>query len=254
MLCLSGRHFYGYRGRIWKVDPGTVILIDQGDPHDDSYAPHQPECRDLWIHFHSPSYFTMNEVNISAGRTKRLERQTFYSITHSKPFAETATFAWNHCAENPGSAAHIAQLKSAVTALLFEILLYNTTMSNSERTVAQQERVVDEIKTYVCGHLSEDLSLSALAGMAGYDPAYLHRLFARFAGEPIHQYINRHRVQKAKDLLASGQKATSIASELGFSSHSYFCRFFKRETQLSPTEWAESKKNRPPASDRTRNA
>lgn len=241
VLCLAGIHFYGFKGKVWKVSPGTVLLIDRGDFHDASYSSYHPNCRDLWIHFFSSSYFTTNDVTISGKKRRPVESQIFYSITHAKPFAETATLAWNHCVENPGSDPHIAQLKASVTAMLLEIILYNTTMSPSQETVAQQEQIVDEIKTYVRNHLEEKLSLNTLAAIAGYDPAYFHRLFARFTGEPIHQFVNRHRIIRAKEMLASGQKATSVANELGFSSHSYFCRFFKRETTQSPSDWLKAK-------------
>ncbi len=242
VLCLSGTHLYGFLDRVWKISPGTVLLIDRGDSHDASYSPYHSDCNDLWIHFRSSSYFTTNNVTISRGKKRRVEHQSFYLITHAKPFAETVMLSWNRCLENPRSAVHLAQLKAAMTAMALEIILYNTAMSPSQETISHQEHVVHEIRSYARAHLDENLSLNSLARKAGYEPVYFHRLFSRFAGEPVHQFINRHRITRAKEMLTVGQKTTSIASALGFSSSASFCRFFKRETGRSSSDWLKEQK------------
>lgn len=241
-VCLFGNHMYGFRKKIWKLSPGTVLLIDKGDPHDAVYSPYHADSCDLWIHLSSASFFTINSVLIAAQKRQRRETFGFFLLTHARPFAETVALAWDHCAEHPRSPLHLEQLKAAVTAMLLEILLYSTPRSPSPVTNAHQHSVVKEIAAHIKAHPEEDFSLHALASMAGYDPVYFHRLFSRFIGESPHKFITRNRIQSAKEMLAAGEKTASIAAELGFSSASYFCRFFKRETRTTPYEWVTRNK------------
>lgn len=236
MFCLTGEHFYGFQGRVWKITPGTVLLIDKKDPHDESYSHFQPDCRDLWLHFMDGSVFTTNEISISGKKISR-GNQAYYLIDNSGPFAETVTIAWEHCDQMSGAFHCLIQLKAAITTLLLQIFLHNDKHSHSPKWVADKSDIIDRIKGYVCAHLGEDLSLSTIATIAGYEATYFHRLFTKFAGESLHQYINRHRILKAKEMIRNGDKIIYVAKHLGFSSDSYFCRFFKREAQETPTEW-----------------
>ena len=48
-------------------------------------------------------------------------------------------------------------------------------------------------------------------------------------------YLNRYRVQQAKQLLTYTHKSiTEIALDVGFSGSGYFSRIFRRETGMSP--------------------
>ena len=51
----------------------------------------------------------------------------------------------------------------------------------------------------------------------------------------FNHYLIRYRIQKAKHLLAAGDKTiTEIALEVGFSDNNYFSRVFREEVGVSP--------------------
>lgn len=242
MVCLTGEHIYGFQGNVWKFTPGTIMLLDRDDAHDAIYSPYQSECRDLWFHVFSSSFFSANEVIVSKARNKPQSSQVWYTTGHSKPFAETVSLAWSNCNDHPQNPWHITQLKAAVTAMIIEVILHGNTQVKSPERVAQQGLVVDEVKRYIQTHLAEPLSLVKLAKIAGYDPIYFHRLFVGFVGEPLHHFVNRLRLERSQEMLLDGLKLSAIATEIGFTSSAYFCRFFKRTTGKKPSEWLE--KNR----------
>ncbi|MET1257244.1 helix-turn-helix domain-containing protein [Aliikangiella maris] len=51
------------------------------------------------------------------------------------------------------------------------------------------------------------------------------------------EYIRFYRLKKSKSLLLEGQRINTVAFAVGFSSLSYFCRCFKIEFGLSPSEF-----------------
>ena len=72
-------------------------------------------------------------------------------------------------------------------------------------------------------------------------PQYLSRLVFEASGAAASDWINRAVTLQAKLLLrSSGLTVEQIAEELHFSTTPYFCRFFKREVGITPTEYRKN--------------
>ena len=57
---------------------------------------------------------------------------------------------------------------------------------------------------------------------------------------PPARYIQKFRIDKAKELLvSSGGSIEKIALATGFANASYFCKVFRSITGITPTEFAE---------------
>ncbi len=237
LLCLSGTHFFGFQGKVWRLTPGTVILVNKGSPHDAIYSPFQPACRDLWLHLRAPYSFSANDICNTPKKGGNDVNQTFYLLSNARAFAQSACKAWDRLEEEPRNPLRFYQLQAAVTSILMETILYAAQPAVSAPRREHQAIVIDEIRHFIEANLAQKLSLETLSDMAGYEAVYFHRLFARYAGEPVHQFVNRKRLERAKELLREGYKIVSIAGALGFSSSTYFCRFFKREAGETPSGW-----------------
>ena len=78
----------------------------------------------------------------------------------------------------------------------------------------QQKRVTQ----YIEEHLTEDISVSALAEVAHLSPFHFSRAFKESIGAPPHRYFMSQRMERAKNLLADPElSVTQIGQELGFS-------------------------------------
>ena len=72
-------------------------------------------------------------------------------------------------------------------------------------------------------------------------PQYLSRLVFEASGTTASDWINRAVTLQAKLLLrSSGRTIEQITEELHFSTTPYFCRFFKREVGITPTEYRKN--------------
>ena len=72
-----------------------------------------------------------------------------------------------------------------------------------------------------------------------------YQLFKKFYGVTPIKYINQLKLKRAKELLYSGMYSVSEAAyHSGFSDLSHFCRFFKKNIGVLPSEYAAS--NIPP--------
>ena len=89
---------------------------------------------------------------------------------------------------------------------------------------------------YIEDHLEQDLSLARLAGVAGVSASHLKTLFRRSTGLPVHEYVVRRRVERAKVLLARGELTVRQAAlEAGFAHQSHMARWTRRLLGVTPT-------------------
>lgn len=92
-------------------------------------------------------------------------------------------------------------------------------------------------------HLTLNLSLTDLALFAGYSTSHLNAAFRRSVGMPIHEYMVRRRLDRARNLLTtSSQSITQIALECGFAHQSHMARHMRRVLGVSPREFRRDAK------------
>lgn len=94
------------------------------------------------------------------------------------------------------------------------------------------------VKRYVKEHLNQDLSLSQISVVTGYNPTYLSRLFKEQTGETLNRYISRKRMEYIARLMRDPQiSMQQIMDAAGFATRSYFNQFVKKETGLTPKQY-----------------
>ncbi len=92
--------------------------------------------------------------------------------------------------------------------------------------------------SYIREHYREPLDNRQLAAWAGYHEYHLNRLFLRYTGKSLHQYILSCRLNEAKRLLLSTSLPLSeIAERTGFCSGAHFSSCFKKENGISPRQY-----------------
>lgn len=91
---------------------------------------------------------------------------------------------------------------------------------------------------YIRTHLHFPLTLSTVAEYVGISAKYLSRLFVLYKKEKFTRYVNRLRVNEAKELLVNtNRKLVDIAYSLSFVSESYFIKVFEDICGLTPQKY-----------------
>lgn len=91
---------------------------------------------------------------------------------------------------------------------------------------------------HVQTHLDGDLSLAALARVAGLSPSYLQRLFLAHVGESPKRYVTRLRLEQAAFRMLVGESALlDLALDSGYRSHETFTRAFSRRFGAPPSAY-----------------
>lgn len=97
---------------------------------------------------------------------------------------------------------------------------------------------VAALMQYIDFNYSRIISLEDLSTLAGVNKTTLILIFKEIYGTTPIRYINRIRLNKAKELLTNTDASVSEIAELvGFQSIHYFSRFFKAKENCTPMEY-----------------
>lgn len=109
---------------------------------------------------------------------------------------------------------------------LFLNLIKQIAGNKAEHTLMRKE--IQRAIAYMEEHYAEDITVARLADVLHLSANYLSNLFKSETGMRIVEYMNRCRIQKAKQLLQDpAWKVYEVAEKTGFQETSYFCKVFK---------------------------
>ena len=87
-------------------------------------------------------------------------------------------------------------------------------------------------------NILKNLTLDDIAAKAFVSSCYLSRAFKKTTGMGFSSYITGRKINMAKSLLQfSDLKVNTIALELSWQDANYFCRIFKKETGIAPSDY-----------------
>lgn len=101
---------------------------------------------------------------------------------------------------------------------------------------SESREIGDEVRALISARFDEDWPLARLAAHFGVSAFRLCRAFRKATGSTIHRYLLTLRLRAALDRLEHpGNDITTVAFDLGFSSHSHFSAAFGRSFREAPS-------------------
>lgn len=98
---------------------------------------------------------------------------------------------------------------------------------------------------YMVRNLRDNLSLEKIAWDLNVSEEHLCRTFRREAGKTPREALRQLQIDAAKNLLVNSQlDIQQISDRTGFSSPNMFCRFFKKHSALTPSEYRHTHRGR----------
>lgn len=120
-------------------------------------------------------------------------------------------------------------------------LLCDKVMAKAEFETAKHSDGIlyQKVISYIAEHYTEDISLSQIAKLFGYNEKYLSHTLHELTGIQFRQLLAFYRIGHAKKLLVAvkDRDITEIAMDSGFSALNTFHRTFKEFTGMTPSEY-----------------
>lgn len=97
---------------------------------------------------------------------------------------------------------------------------------------------VHQIHDYMLAHLGDALTIQSLAVQFRVSATAFKRCFRQLYGTPVHRYLQQRRMERASELIRSSTLPVArVAEMVSYNSASQFSAAFRRQFQLSPTQY-----------------
>ena len=242
---VSGDVTYVIEGRLCRVLPGDLLLISPQELHQVSITPGMEpyERYVLWIDRGAVRRLSSQSTDLERHldptrpgytnllRLTREQRQLIRDLMQEL-FQES---------DGAGFGADILR-NTLVSSLLVQINRMAEQHPKEPEAAVHSSKLVSELVEYVNQHYRERLTLEALAERFYVSKYHLSHEFQKHMGTGVYKYIQKKRLQIARQLLAGGEAPSAVSGLCGFADYAGFYRAFVGEYGVAPREYADSVK------------
>jgi AraC family transcriptional regulator of arabinose operon len=226
---LAGRGRINRDERLFHVEPGELLLFKPEVTHDYHSDMGLRRWTHLWVYFfpraHWFEWLTWPEA------TPGILRLDLRAAEHRERIV--ALF------EEVVRLAHLPlprRVQLAMSAL--EQLLLWADAANPQSRHARFDERVRRALDHLSSQAERPLRLSGVARACGMSPSRLSHLFRAQVGVAPMQWLESHRVNRARELLLlTGRPVAEIGESVGFQNPIWFSRVFRRAVGCSPREF-----------------
>jgi AraC-like DNA-binding protein len=119
-------------------------------------------------------------------------------------------------------------------------ILYETKKINALKYIPSSKvKLIEPAIEFIHNNYSStQIDIEGMAKLCNMSCVYFRRIFANAFGSSPIKYINNLKIERAKELLRSRlYSVTEVCEIAGFSDPAYFCRLFKKEVGVTPSEF-----------------
>ena len=118
------------------------------------------------------------------------------------------------------------------------LLTRKTEIRSSTKATAEPNKLLQPALLYIKKHPQEKITLYKMASLCSISTSYFSKLFSKENLGNLSDYVNRTKMERAKELLVSTDWSIgAIAENMGFDDCGYFIKVFKHETNRTPLEY-----------------
>jgi AraC-like DNA-binding protein len=240
VLYLSkGSGFHIIDGNKYKIQPPCVFFMSPGQAHKIEFS----SDIEGYIYIFTPEFYLINQTNPN----RLIEFPFFFTIRQeNRPlileseqdveFLEIL-FRKGIAEIEKGDKFSVDLLRSVLDLILASCAV----LYKSDEILLSKGRgniVVKKFLQLVEENYHKNLPVNEYAGMLAITPNHLTQTVTLLTGKTTRQIIKSKQVLEIKRLLVhTNLSVTEIAGRLNFPDQSYFTKFFKRETGISPLQY-----------------
>ena len=215
-----------------KLNPGEFVLVNSNEIHAiDSPEPNKTVVIQIPLKTFS-DYFTGEQYIRFTHESKKQDVQVVDLIREM--------FA----AYGKKETGYDMRVKSGYYMLLYMLVSVYRELDVKDELLKQNRKLnkLTPITNYMKEHYQEELSLEALAEVFGYTPAYISRMFQKYAGINYKDYLQGVRVEYAfTELSRTEHTVSEVAFHHGFPSSRAFAKAFQKKYGMLPSEYLRRK-------------
>ena len=171
----------------------------------------------------------------------QLQKNIILSLTPQESYQFKSYFdlMWNILQESP---FHREVIQHLLVSLLYNIEYLAHNNGNAQNHQTRQEEIFQRFISLVNTYSKKERNVVFYADKLCLTPRYLNTVVRQTSQQTVMDWINQSIILEAKVLLKhSNLLVYQISDELNFPNPSFFCKFFKRMTGITPREYQNPK-------------
>ncbi|RXZ79436.1 response regulator [Paenibacillaceae bacterium] len=129
--------------------------------------------------------------------------------------------------------------------MLFHVLKQRLEEAQARRIYETREYTdhteINKIIHYIHEHFDKEIRLKSMAEYVNMDEHYVSGLFKRKTGDTLINFVQKHRIERAKQYLTKTDLPIhEISHQTGFGNENYFSKIFRRWAQMTPSEYRKA--------------
>jgi AraC-like DNA-binding protein len=232
-VCTGGVEAIDYRGIEHVTGPGTIVVIEPGEPH--TGVPSVPEGFTYRVLYPAPDLLT-ELADAPGGRPPRFGQLVF----HDPELAARLSAMHAALASTADPLAADSRLVELLAVLVRRHALPGRTPAPSGASTARVTPIARPVMDRLAERLTSPPTLAELAGDLGLSRYQLLRAFRAEVGMPPYAWLAQYRVARARTLLAGGGRPADVATLVGFADQAHLTRWFRRVVGVTPGAFRNS--------------
>lgn len=214
------------QGTITAQD-GDLIFWPEGVPYQSHWESDDGIIRFIGVYFHT------NHYHLSATGVSQLVPTSAYNrffVFSGKPYKKVIkqmSYDFNTPGREEMAICGFYQCYSSIANLLPRL--------------PAPHPIVHMVHVFVNENWDRDFTINEIAAYCNLSKSHLYHLFKEQTGISLIQYKLQIKTKHAADvLLKTSDSIESISNMLHYSSPAYFCKIFKKQTGMSPTDYRKA--------------
>lgn len=234
---------YVIDGKSYDVKKYDVVFIDKGVYHRSNYENGKKER--ILMMFREEFFNVLCDTTPITEILKTFSKNPVISLDEDmKKVLYDSFMKLNNMYEQDRD--NLFQLQVFIMQMLISIsnCIKNGMVVNAQETNDEKNQIVAEVIEYINKHYNSKITLDLLMSRFYIDKYYLCKIFKKFTGETVIEFINNKRLAEAKQLLKSSDYTVAkVCERVGFQNQNYFNVLFKRSFNQTPSEFKKARKN-----------
>lgn len=134
--------------------------------------------------------------------------------------------------------SEIESIATRDDAITFLTAISNELVAILQPLDSRHSETIERVKQYIFDHIDKKITLHEAASHVFLSAGYLSSIFKKNCGESFIDFVNRHKIEKACELLRQEHQPIGYISDiLSFENTYYFAKIFKRYTGMTPRDY-----------------
>ncbi len=240
-LCIKGMADIKINSKVYSIMPDTVIILQAGQ-----LVHVTNKSEDFLVESMYVSVDFLIEMSMFRNTQYRLNTNKYPCIHVSKQIRQNLLEYFSFIIKRYNREGHQYNdniMQGLLYSLIMEFMaIYDISMEKEEHKFSKrQEEITDKFFNLLIEHCNTERSVAFYADKLCITSKYLSSSVKQITGRSVLEWIHDVFIVNSKMLLKNTNKSISeICDTLNVPNDSFFCRFFKGQTGMSPMQYRNS--------------